>query len=124
MAESYKLGKDGEQMAADYLRSLGYHIEAERWKFHHLELDIIATDCDTNEIVFVEVKTRKTPIYGSPEEAVDRKKIIHTVHAADAYIKQHCIMQDWRFDIIAIIDDGKSTTQITHFKEAFYPPLG
>ncbi len=124
MSESYQLGKDGEQMAADYLRSLGYHIEAERWKLHHLELDLVATDRETNEIVFVEVKTRQTPIYGSPEEAVDWKKIRHTVHAADAYIKQYGITQDWRFDIIAIIDDGKHEPRITHFKEAFYPPLG
>lgn len=124
MSESYTLGKDGEQMAADYLRSLGYHIEAERWKFHHLELDLIAIDRESNEIVFVEVKTRKTPIFGTPEEAVDHKKILHTVHAADAYIKQHNIMQNWRFDIIAIIDDGKSMPKINHFKEAFYPPLG
>jgi len=124
MSESYQLGKDGEQMAADYLRSLGYHIEAERWKLHHLELDLVAIDRESNEIVFVEVKTRKSPIFGSPEEAVDSKKIRHTVNAADAYIKQHGVTQDWRFDIIAIIDDGKSAPQITHFKEAFYPPLG
>ena len=124
MSESYQLGKDGEEMAAGYLRSLGYRIEAQRWRLHHLELDIVATDRDTNEIVFVEVKTRTTPIYGNPEEAVDRRKIMHIVHAADAYLKQYQIEKDWRFDIIAIIDDGKHEPHITHFKDAFYPPLG
>lgn len=124
MSESYNLGKNGEQMAADYLRSIGYHIEAERWRMHHLELDLVAIDRESSEIVFIEVKTRTSPIYGSPEEAVDHKKIMNTVRAADAYIKQYGIEQDWRFDIIAIIDDGKHEPKILHFKEAFYPPLG
>lgn len=124
MSESYQLGKNGEEMAADYLRSLGYRIEAQRWRLHHLELDIVATDRETNEIVFVEVKTRTTPLYGAPEEAVDYKKIMHTVHAADAYLKQYQIELDWRFDIIAIIDDGHHEPQINHIKDAFYPPLG
>ena len=124
MSESYKLGQNGEEMAADYLRSLGYTIEQTRWKLHHLELDLVAIDRESNEIVFVEVKTRATDVYGAPEDAVDYKKIMHTVHAADAYIKQFGIGLDWRFDIIAIIDDGKHTPKIKHFKEAFYPPLG
>lgn len=124
MSESYTLGKNGEQMAADYLRSLGYHIEAERWKLHHLEIDLVATDRESGEIVFIEVKTRTTPIFGNPEEAVDYRKIKNTVNAADAYIKQYSIIQDWRFDIIAIVDDGKHEPKIHHFKEAFYPPLG
>lgn len=124
MSESYQLGKNGEQMAADYLRSLKYHIEAERWRLHHLELDLVATDRETGEIVFVEVKTRQTPIFGTPEDAVDYRKIMNTVRAADAYIKQYSVTQDWRFDIIAIVDDGKHEPKIQHFKEAFYPPLG
>ncbi|MCR5395468.1 MAG: YraN family protein [Bacteroidales bacterium] len=124
MSESYQLGKNGEEMAADYLRSLGYRIEAQRWRLHHLELDIIATDRESDEIVFVEVKTRTTPIFGAPEEAVDYRKIMNTVRAADAYLKQYQIMKDWRFDIIAIIDDGKHEPKLRHFKEAFYPPLG
>lgn len=124
MSESYQLGKNGEEMAADYLRSLGYRIEAQRWRLHHLELDIIATDRESDEIVFVEVKTRTTPIFGAPEEAVDHRKIMNTVRAADAYLKQYQIMKDWRFDIIAIIDDGKHEPKLRHFKEAFYPPLG
>ena len=111
-------------MAADFLRSLGYTIEDRRWRLHHLELDIVAIDTTTNEIVFVEVKTRTSPIYGAPEDAVDHRKIMNTVRAADAYLKQHCIELEWRFDIIAIIDDGHSEPKIDHIKDAFYPPLG
>lgn len=122
-SESYKLGKDGEDAAASYLRKQGYEIIDQRWHLHHLELDIVALDKSSGEIVFVEVKTRSTPQYGEPEEAVDYKKVMATVRAADAYIKQFYRPEPWRFDIISIIG-SKENFKIDHIKEAFYPPLG
>ncbi|MCR5360630.1 MAG: YraN family protein [Bacteroidales bacterium] len=124
MNQKYELGKKGEQLAAEFLRKHGYRIEAERWKMRHLELDLIAIDQASGEIVFIEVKTRKSAAYGAPEQAVDHKKIMNMVHAADAYIKKFRVDRDWRFDIISIIDNGQQTPHIEHFKDAFYPPLG
>ncbi len=123
-SESYKLGKDGEQAAANYLKKQGYTILDERWHLHHLELDIIAIDNETHELVFVEVKTRASREYGLPEQAVDERKITRCVNAADAYIKQKDITLDWRFDIISVVGDGQSDLDIEHIREAFYPPLG
>ncbi len=123
-SESYKLGKDGELLAASFLKQQGYSILEERWHFHHLELDIIAIDNEKHEIVFVEVKTRATMEYGTPEEAVDYKKIMRCVNAADVYLKMHHCTLDWRFDIISVIDNGHDDPHIDHIKEAFYPPLG
>lgn len=120
---SYKLGQEGEEAAAAYLRQQGYEILDQRWHLHHLELDIVALDRSSREIVFVEVKTRSTPQYGAPEEAVDYKKIIASVRAADAYIKQYQRPEDWRFDIISITGEADNF-KIDHIKEAFYPPLG
>ena len=99
-SESYKLGKDGEQLASAFLKQQGYSILEERWHLHHLEIDIIAMDNKSHEIVFVEVKTRASMEYGAPEEAVDNKKII------------------------SVIDNGHDDVRIDHIKEAFYPPLG
>lgn len=124
MSESYKLGQKGEEVAADYLCSKGYKIEATRWHLNHLEIDIVAIDQQTGELVFVEVKTRATRDYGAPEEAVDYRKMMRLVRAADAYIKQYCRMEDWRFDIISVIQSGQSQPQIDHIVNAFYPPLG
>lgn len=123
-SESYKLGKDGEQLASAFLKQQGYSILEERWHLHHLEIDIIAMDNKSHEIVFVEVKTRASMEYGAPEEAVDNKKIIRCVRAADAYLKLHHCNIDWRFDIISVIDNGHDDVRIDHIKEAFYPPLG
>lgn len=123
MSESYKLGLDGEKMAVDYLTRNKYQILDQRWHLSHLEIDIVALDQTTGELVFCEVKTRGNTIYGAPEEAVDYKKIMRSVHAADAYIKQEGRNEPWRFDIIAIIS-ANGGKHIQHFKEAFYPPLG
>lgn len=122
-SESYKLGIDGEEAAVSYLRNQGYEILEQRWHLHHLELDIVAIDRASGELVFVEVKTRATEEYGAPEEAVDYKKVMASVRAADAYIKQFQRPEPWRFDIIAIIGNAKNF-KIDHIKEAFYPPLG
>jgi len=122
-SDSYKLGRDGEDAAAAYLRSQNYEIIEQRWHLHHLEIDIVALDRNTGEIVFVEVKTRATIGYGAPEEAVDYKKVMASVRAADAYIKQYYRPEPWRFDIISIVGQTENFN-IDHIKEAFYPPLG
>lgn len=122
-SESYNLGKQGEDAAVAYLRKQGYEILEQRWHLHHLEIDIIAIDNATKELVFVEVKTRTTAQYGAPEEAVDYKKIMASVRAADAYIKQYYRTEPWRFDIISVTGNPLNF-KIDHITNAFYPPLG
>ncbi|MBQ0056353.1 MAG: YraN family protein [Bacteroidales bacterium] len=123
MDKDYQLGIDGEKQAAEYLRTLGYEILDERWHLHHLEIDIVALDPDSHELAFVEVKTRSTTEFGAPEDAVDYKKIMRLVRAADAYIKQKFRTEEWRFDIISIVAKS-GQYHIDHIKDAFYPPLG
>lgn len=124
MAESYELGKKGEDIAVAYLQKRGYKILEQRWHDHHMEIDIIAFDEESQELVSVEVKTRETDVFGSPEDAVDTKKIRRTVNATDFYIKSHNILFPVRFDIFAIIIPQGGEPKITHFKDAFYAPLG
>ena len=124
MTESYSLGLQGEEIAADYLRKQGYQIIEQRWKDHHMEIDIIAFDPSTAELVSIEVKTRSTDIWGNPENAVDPKKILRSVYATDFYIKLYNITYPERFDIFAIVIPSKGEPKVTHIKDAFYPPLG
>lgn len=124
MEESYKLGLKGEEIAVDYLRKHGYQILEQRWKDHHLEIDIIAFDPSTSELVSIEVKTRSSDVWGSPENAVDCRKIRRSVNATDFYIKLHQIPHPVRFDIFAIVIPPYGDIQINHIKDAFYPPLG
>jgi len=70
-------------------------------------------------LVFVEVKTRKSTKFGSPEEAITRKKINHLRQAALIYLKTvERPYQEIRFDVIAILIDGNKKT-INHIEQAF-----
>ena len=52
-----ELGKWGEEVAASYLRQLGYTILHRDWDYRHRDLDIVAMD--NGVLVIIEVKTRK-----------------------------------------------------------------
>lgn len=120
MSEHIKLGKRGELIAVDYLKSRGYKILEMNWRTMHKEIDIIALD--KNEIVFIEVKTRKNDYFGDPEEAVNLKKQKFLINAAENYIVSNKIDLEARFDIISIISEG-SNHNINHIKEAFCPGI-
>ncbi len=117
MAQHNELGKEGEQLALQMLKTKGYTILETNWRNEKDEVDIIATD--RNELVIVEVKTRSTDYFGDPEEAVTPQKARNMIRAAEAYIEINDLDMDVRFDIVSIIlRNGKAT--INHIIDAFY----
>ncbi|MDR0798168.1 MAG: YraN family protein [Dysgonamonadaceae bacterium] len=120
MAQHNELGKHGENLAVDYLQNRNYRILHRNWRRSSYELDIVA--CTDEEIVFVEVKTRSSVIYSSPEEAVNNQKINHLIAAADLYVKIFDIDLPARFDIISIVGQ-EPNFDIDHIEDAFYPPV-
>lgn len=97
-------GKKGEDLACDYLRSQQCRILERRYRNCFGEIDIIA--CHHNTLLFIEVKTRHTATYGSPEEAVTFAKQRHIIRAAQGYLTDEAVpdaIEETRFDIIAII---------------------
>lgn len=116
MAIHNETGKNGEDTAADFLKSLGYEIIERNWYSSHREIDIIAKDNDW--LVFVEVKTRSGEVLLNPEEAVNKKKMRFMVNAAHHFIKHFNHDNPVRFDVVSVIF-GKNGTEINHFKDAF-----
>ena len=76
-----ELGVLGENLAVQWLEDRHYTIVDRNVRIPGIrgELDIIAFDTETTELVFVEVKTRTTTIAGWPEEAITRKKHVRFV---------------------------------------------
>lgn len=121
MAEKHETGKKGEELAVAHLRSLGYEILHVNWRYLHLEIDIVARD--GNELVIVEVKSRGVHSYEHPLEAISNQKIRHLVNAAEAYIIQHDLDFETRFDVISIVFFSTNKFKLDHFKSAFYPTV-
>ena len=120
MAEHNKLGKKGEEIAARYLRGLGYKIVEQNWRHEKDEIDIIAFD--GRFLVIIEVKTRSTSFFGDPEEAVTDKKRRFLIRATEAYLEKKDLYNEVRYDIISIIIENREE-RIKHIKDAFYPTL-
>lgn len=115
MASHNELGQWGEEQAVNYLEGKGYRILERDWRSGHRDIDIIART--TAEIVFVEVKTRRTSRFGSPCEAVDYRKRRHLQEAINHYIRSRQIDMPFRFDIISITAADPGHPRIEHFED-------
>jgi len=113
-----RLGEDGEQLAADYLQKQGYTILARRFRTKVGEIDIIAKEDDY--LVFVEVKTRRSTIYGWPSESVTWRKQQKIIKTALWFMKDTGNLEaKCRFDVVEIIFGQKMAIQYNHIKHAF-----
>lgn len=120
MAIHNELGKEGEAEAILFLEKQGYQIRHRNWHSGKKELDIVAEH--QGELIVIEVKTRRNKQFGDPEESINEKKLRRIVAAADAYIRKFRIDLPVRFDIISLTGEN-SPWEITHIKDAFYPPI-
>lgn len=116
-ASRQQLGKAGEDLAADYLTGKGYAILHRNYRCRSGEIDIIARHDAT--LVFIEVKTRRTNRFGSPAEAVTRRKQQQVSRVAEEYLMREKLFgTSARFDVLSILTDGKNP-HITHIPDAF-----
>lgn len=120
MARHNELGEWGEQIAREYLISQGYTVIDRNLHVGHKEIDIIATK--DKWMVFVEVKTRSKELEDALD-AVDSRKMLRMVRAADAFMQRYSVPYEYRFDIIAVIGNPLSGHTLHHFPDAFMPPL-
>lgn len=118
MAEHNELGSSGEEAAADLLRKKGYTVLDRNWRSGRNEVDLVARIGEM--IVFVEVKTRASEIFGEPSEAVTRRQQGRIIKAANDYLEKKGLMFEVRFDIISIIKNKKGE-RIEHIEDAFFP---
>lgn len=110
------LGKEGEDIATDFLIKKGYQILERNYTYNKKEIDIICKI--ENELVFVEVKTRSNLVFGYPEQAVNKSKQIAIRDVANDYLLHTEHQGSARFDIIAIVKGA--IVEIIHIEDAFY----
>jgi len=98
-------GNDGELLARKFLENRGLEILATNFHSKEGEVDLICRD--GSEIIFVEVKARRSAKFGSAIESVNDTKLEKIVKAGEQFLIENSLENiDWRVDLIAI-ENGK-----------------
>ena len=91
----------GEEIARDFLTKKGYHIIETNYRCPEGEIDIIGKYDDS--LVFIEVRTKTSLEYGSPEESITATKKQRLINIAEYYQQNHTNLPlQWRIDVVAI----------------------
>ncbi len=114
-----QIGYLGEKIAQKYLIQNNYLVLDKNYTIQGGEIDLIAQDSNTQEIVFIEVKTRTSLKYGFPEQAVNSIKKEHLNKTAQKYLqdKNYSAFQNYRFDILSVkLNFKKRIAKIQQFR--------
>ena len=111
-------GATAEDLAADFLTAKGMNIIKRNFHFgREGEIDIIARD--GNILVFVEVKSRRTSDFGTPEDGVTFAKRKFLRRAAEGYLYVNRLTdRECRFDFVGV-DYTKNPAEVRHIVNAF-----
>jgi putative endonuclease len=109
------LGKQGEQLAADFLARAGLDVLERNWRCSVGEIDIVAAD--GRVLAVCEVKTRSGVRFGTPLEAVNRAKARRLRLLAVRWAQAHAAMYDEiRIDVIAVLQTAPGQFSIEHVR--------
>ncbi len=110
-------GQTAENRACEYLLKNGLRVLERNYRCRQGEIDLVMNDADT--IVFVEVRYRSNPAFGSAAESVDSRKQGKLITAANHYLQQHPrqAQRPARFDVVSM--NGNNLEWIRNAFQAF-----
>jgi putative endonuclease len=113
------LGDAGEHAVARWYEQRGYRVVDRNWHCREGELDIVAARAA--EVVFCEVKTRRSTAYGAPMEAVTAAKQRKLRTLALRWLAEHPerTTRDLRFDVASVLAPRDAPMQIDVIEGAF-----
>ncbi|MEO9892376.1 YraN family protein [Aurantibacter sp.] len=117
MGKHNEFGKEGEQIAVDFLVNKGYKVHARNYRFLKSEIDIIAQK--EGVLAIVEVRARSNDQIIAIADTITSKKIKLLVEGANQFVIEHNLDLDARFDVITILKNRK-IFRIEHLENAFY----
>ena len=107
------LGAYGELLAARFLTGQGLVLLDQNWRSSEGEVDLVLRDGRT--LVICEVKTRTSNDYGTPHEAIDRRKVDRMRRLAGSWLRAHSVHpDDIRLDLVAVIVPREGDPEIDH----------
>ena len=122
MSSRAGLGQWGERQARLYLEAAGYAIAAANFRCRAGEMDIVAIDGD--ELVFVEVKTRRGDAFGRAEESISPARAERLAAVAEEFLQSRSAFPydsetPWRIDLVCVnLDRSGKLLSVNHIKHA------
>ncbi|MBI2633570.1 MAG: YraN family protein [Parcubacteria group bacterium] len=109
-------GDEGEDIAVAYLKKQKYAIRERNFRTRFGEIDIVAEK--DGLFIFVEVKTKTSALFGTPEEEFTTAKQKRMRRAIVSYIYEKKIYDArWRVELVAIEIKKDGSYEIRHHKE-------
>jgi putative endonuclease len=116
MTEDHALGRRGEDLAHRLLQRAGMIVVDRNYRMASGagEVDLVAWDGDA--LVFVEVKSRQTAEYGSPDRAIGPDKHASLIRTAREYARHAEVpWQKVRFDVVNVV--FSTPPELTHLRD-------
>lgn len=97
------IGKQIEELAAIYLVKQNLKILHKNFRCKFGEIDLICQDINQEQIVFVEVKYKRSVAFGEPIDAVNKTKQKKIIKTSYYYLNKYFyeLPINYRFDIIS-----------------------
>ena len=120
--KNYKKGREGEEIAREYLIKKGFRLIQSNYSNVLGEIDIIMSDKDW--LVFVEVKLKVGDKYGSPEEMINKNKLAKVRRVAESFLvlekETAKNFEKYRIDAVCIVlDEDKTVRSIKHYENLY-----
>jgi putative endonuclease len=112
------VGAYGERLASRHLEAAGLVVLARNWRCADGEVDLILRDGD--DVVFCEVKTRRSVLFGTPAEAIGWAKVRRLRRLAARWLAQSAEQpREVRFDVVAVLPQPRGASVVEHIRAAF-----
>lgn len=120
--ERQSLGDFGERVVAAHLEARGYTIIDRKFRVPEAELDLVARRGD--DVVFIEVRTRRGGETGMAALSVNASKAAKVLHAVEWYLERHPELGELpaRIDVVTVeLDRDGRLLAVEHFEDAIRP---
>ncbi len=115
MRNKDQVWKIGEAAAKEYLENKGYQVIEQNYQTRYAEIDLIVKK--NNVLIFVEVRTKRSRAFVSPEESIKQKKLKKLYWNANAYASLKKWKGQYRVDAICItLNPDNTIDKFEHYK--------
>jgi putative endonuclease len=112
------VGEFGERLAERHLSEQGLVVLSRNWRCPDGEIDLVLRD--GHDVVFCEVKTRRSAIFGTPAEAIRHDKVRRLRRLASRWLAETPVRpREIRFDVVEVVLRPPDAVLVQHTRAAF-----